>query len=282
MKDVFLLTIYFLTLLIRLLQPSEIKVVAAESLTLKKQLLVIQRSRSKAPNLTTIDRLIFGWLTMLLSPRRITRSCIILKPSTLLSFHKALVKQKYLWFCSSTDKWEPGHKRPNSDLIKAIVEIKQRNPRFGCPRIALIINNIFGIEINKDVVRRILIRYYYSAPDDNSGSSWLSFMGNMKDSLWSIDLFGCESIHLITHWVLVIIYVWIRRIIGCSVDKGSVNASALWKMFNQIIAKRNVPHYISMDNDPHFQLNHWKGNHRDDPTWVSGSNFIFEWSWSAE
>ncbi|MFT5453437.1 MAG: hypothetical protein ACI9N9_002948, partial [Enterobacterales bacterium] len=44
----------FITMLIRLLQPSGIKAVAAENLTLKKQLLVIQRSRSKAPNLQSI------------------------------------------------------------------------------------------------------------------------------------------------------------------------------------------------------------------------------------
>jgi hypothetical protein len=123
MKDALLLAIHFVTLLIRLLQPSGIKAVVVEKLTLKKQLFVIQRSRSKAPNLTTMDRLIFGWLAMLLSPRQITRSCIILKPSTLLSFHKALVKRKYLQLFSSLDKGKPGPKGPNSELIKAIVEI---------------------------------------------------------------------------------------------------------------------------------------------------------------
>ena len=171
MKDVLLLAIHFVTLLIRLLQPSGIKAVAAENLTLKKQLLVIQRSRSKAPNLTTMDRLIFGWLAILLSPRRITRSCIILKPSTLISFHKSLVQRKYRKLFSSHVKGNPGPKRPNRELIKAIVEIKQRNPRFNCPRIALIINNTFGIEINKDVVRRVLITCYHPIPSDNSGPS---------------------------------------------------------------------------------------------------------------
>jgi putative transposase len=30
------------------------------------------------------------------------------------------------------------------------------NPRFGCPRIAQQISHAFGVEIDKDVVRRIL------------------------------------------------------------------------------------------------------------------------------
>jgi hypothetical protein len=38
---------------------------------------------------------------------------------------------------------------------------------------------------------------------DSSGPSWLTFLGHMKDSLWSIDLFTCESATLRTHWVLV-------------------------------------------------------------------------------
>ena len=32
--------------------------------------------------------------------------------------------------------------------------------------------------------------------------SWLTVIGHAKDSLWSIDLFRCESIMLRTHWVL--------------------------------------------------------------------------------
>ena len=262
MKDVLLLVIHFVTLLIRLLQPSGIKAVAAENLTLKKQLLVIQRSRSKAPNLTTMDRLIFGWLAMLLSHKRIVQSAIIIRPSTLLSFHKALVKRKYIKLFSSQGKGKPGPKGPNSELIKAIVEIKQRNPHFGCPRIAFIISNTFGIEINKDVVRRVLINHYNPKPGEGSGPSWLSFIGNMKNSLWSIDLFCCEPIHLKTHWVLVVIDVWSRRIIGCSVNNGSVDGPTICRMFNQTISKKNAPRYLSTDNDPLFQFHRWKANLR--------------------
>ena len=213
MKDVFLLVLHFVTLLVRLLHPGGMKAVAARNLVLKKQLLVIQRSRLKAPNLTTIDRFIFGWLTMMLSPRQITQSAIIIKPSTLLSFHNTLVKRKYLRLFSSHGNRKSGPKGPNSDLIKAIIEIKRRNPSFGCPRIALIITNTFGIEINKDVVRRVLIKHYHPKPGDGSGPSWLSFIGNMKDSLWSIYLFCCESVSLKTHWVLVVMDVWSRKII---------------------------------------------------------------------
>ena len=262
MKDAILLIIHLINLLVRLLQPGGLKSVAAENLLLKQQLLIIRRPQIKSPNLKTTDRFILGWLTMLLSPQQITRICVIIKPSTVLSFHKALVKRKYLKLFSSHGNRKSGPKGPNSDLIKAIVEIKRRNPSFGCPRIALIITNTFGIEINKDVVRRILMKHYHPRPRDGGGPSWLSFIGNMKDSLWSIDLFCCESISLNTHWVLVVMDVWSRRIIGFSVNKGPVNGPTICKMFNQINYRNNTPLSISTDHDPLFQFHRWKANLR--------------------
>ncbi len=224
--------------------------------------LIYHSDRGKAPNLTTLDRFTFAWLAMLLSPNRTARSAIIIQPSTLLKFHKVLVRRKYLRLFSSYGKGKSGPKGPNSDLIKAIVEIKRRNPRYGCPRIALIITNTFGIELNKDVVRRVLMKYYHPRSGDHGGPSWLSFLASMKDSLWSIDLFCCESISLKTHWVLVVMDVWNRSIIGFSTHAGSVDGPTVCQMFNQITATKNMPLYISTDHDPLFQFHRWKANLR--------------------
>jgi putative transposase len=89
--------------------------------------------------------------------------------------------------------------------------MKQRNPRWGCPRIAEQIVLAFGVPINKDVVRRILAAHYHPSADGN-GPSWLTFLGHMKDSLYSIDLFRCESVALRTYWVLVVMDQYTRRI----------------------------------------------------------------------
>lgn len=107
-------------------------------------------------------------------------------------------KCKYRLLFSSRPKGKPGPKGPSQALIQVIVELKQRNPRFACPRIALIISQTFGVEINKDVVRRVLATHYRPASRDG-GSSWLTLLGHMKDSLWSVDLFRCESVLLRSH-----------------------------------------------------------------------------------
>jgi len=45
---------------------------------------------------------------------------------------------------------------------------------------------------------------HYRPEKNFSGPSWLTFLGHIKDSLWSIDLFRCESPTLRAHWVLVV------------------------------------------------------------------------------
>ena len=45
----------------------------------------------------------------------------------------------------------------------------------------------FDIPIDKDVDRRILASHYRPAKN-SCGPSWLTFIGHLKDSLWSIDL----------------------------------------------------------------------------------------------
>jgi hypothetical protein len=75
------------------------------------------------------------------------------------------VRRKYRRLFSSTPVCEEsGPKGPDEALIRAIVELKSRNPRFGCPRIALIISQTFGVDIDKNVVYRVLAKHCRIAP----------------------------------------------------------------------------------------------------------------------
>ena len=131
--------------------PGGARAVAAESLLLKHQLLISNRSKQRAPNLTTLDRFVLGLTTLFVSPRRIAKLGALVKPATLLKFHKALVDRKYrLLFSSSSRRRKPGPKGPSAELIAAIVEMKRRNPHFGCVRIAKQISHGFGVLIDKD------------------------------------------------------------------------------------------------------------------------------------
>jgi len=262
MKDLLVLLTHLLTTIARLLGPGGARAIVADSLLMKQQLLVINRSRRRAPNLSALDRFLLGFWSLFLNPRRILRAAIIIRPSTLLTFHNLLKQRKYrLLYSSAGSKRKPGPKGPSPELIQAIIEMKQRNPRFGCPRIAQQINKAFGTNIDKDVVRRVLTVHYRPGPG-NAGPSWLSFLGHTKDSLWSVDLLRCESILLNTHWVLVVMDQFTRRIIGFGVHAGDVDGIALCQIFNTAISTQGIPHYLSSDNDQLFLYHRWQANLR--------------------
>ena len=198
---------------------------------------------------------------MFMNPARLIRSAIVLKPSTLLRFHRALKERKYRQLFSPRARKKPGPKGPGKEVIAAVVEMKQRNPTWGSPRIAQQIALVFAIPINKDVVRRILAVHYHPG-SDSSGPSWLTFIGHMKDSLWSIDLFRCESLTLRTHWILVVMDQFTRRIVGFGIHRGIVDGVALCRMFKRAIQRQPLPKYLSTDNDPLYRFHQWEANLR--------------------
>jgi hypothetical protein len=194
-------------------------------------------------------------------PARLLRSAIILKPATILSFHRALVKRKYRDLFTPKNHGKPGPKGPSRELIAAIVETKRKNPNFGYQRIADQIALVFAIEIDKDVVRRVLAKHY--RPDPGSqGPSWLTFLGHSKDSLWSVDLFRCESLHLKSHWVMVVMDQFSRRIIGFAVHAAATDGPTVCRMLNGIVSGAMPPRYLSSDNDPLFLFGQWRANLR--------------------
>jgi len=140
--------------------------------------------------------------------------------------------------------------------------MKRRNPRFGCRRIAQQISLVFGVDIDKDVARRVLAKHYRPAPGSD-GPSWLTFLGHSKDSLWSVDIFRCESLILQSHWVLIVMDHFTRRLVGISVHAGSVDGPAVCRMFNEAIAGTGaLPHHLSSDHDPLFRFHRWQANLR--------------------
>lgn len=262
MEDFLLTLLHLAVTTAKLCGPSGVRAVIAENLLLKQQLIVLRRARQRAPNLTVNDRLLCGFGSLFLSPGRIRKVAIGVRPSTLLAFHQALVRRKYRrLFSSSQGPKKPGPAGPSEALIQAIVELTSRNPRFGCPRIARTISHTFGVDIDKNVVYRVLSKHDRPAPGE-TGPSWLSFIGHATDSLWSVDLFRCESIVLRSYWVLVVRDQFTRRIIGLGVHRGTVDGPSLCRMFNAAIHGRGAPRHLSTDHDPLFEAHRWTANLR--------------------
>ena len=260
MRDIFTLLLHAIVTVIRLAQPGGLRAVVAESVLMRHQVLILNRGRKRAPNLRSSDRIIAGLCTLLMRPARVLRSAIALKTSTLLHFHKMLIQQKYRLLFSPKRVRRPGPKGPAKELINAVVEMKRRNSTWGCKQIAEQIALAFGVDIDKDMVRRILATHHPEAGP--GGPSWLCVIGHAKDSLWSLDLFRCESAILRTYWVLVVMDQFTRRIVGFAVHRGAVDGLALCRMFNRAIHMQTLPKYLSSDHDPLYRFHQWQANLR--------------------
>jgi hypothetical protein len=95
MRDLIVLVVHLITTVLRIARPGGLRSVVAESVLIRHQLLIVSRSRRRAPNLYVLDRLIAGFCSLWIKPKRLLRSAIAFKPSTLLNFHRALVQRKY-------------------------------------------------------------------------------------------------------------------------------------------------------------------------------------------
>ncbi len=198
MRDLLLLSIHFLYTLFKLLKPGGVRAVMAENLALKQQLITLNRRNKRSPKLTSFDRFFYGLLAFIIGEHRIHKIGVILKTATILKFHRALMKEKFHNLFSNKSKKKAGRKPLSQAAIDLIIEMKKRNPMIGYGRISMQIFETFGITISRFSVGRILRLYKHKLPFDG-GPSWLTFIGQIKDSLWSVDLFRCESISLKSH-----------------------------------------------------------------------------------
>ena len=67
----------------------------------------------------------------------------------------------------------------------------------------------------------------------------------------------CESIALRSFWVMVVMDVFTRRIIGFGVEPAHIDDISVCRMFNHAIAGQQPPKHVSTDNDPLYRFHRW-------------------------
>src|SRR5882757_7370856 len=71
MRNLLALFIHLIATLARLLGPGGVRSLVAESLLLKHQLLIVNRSRQRSPNRSAWDRILVGWMALFALPTRL-------------------------------------------------------------------------------------------------------------------------------------------------------------------------------------------------------------------
>jgi hypothetical protein len=162
---------------------------------MKQQLIIMNRGKKRAPKLATSERFLFGLLAVFIGGSRLKKIAVIIKPTTILVFHKSLVNRKYSRLYSNNAKRSPGRKPQDQVLIDLVIEMKKRNPSFGYGRISMQILEAFGITISRFAVHSgdcDGVAYCRMFNDVISGKSLPKYLSSDNDPLFLFHRWQCN------------------------------------------------------------------------------------------
>ena len=135
-----------------------------ELLVLRHQLKVLQRQVTR-PRLNRLDRVLLA-----AASRRLPKSSwssFLVKPETLLRWHRELVRRKWTY----RRMGHPGRPPVEPDLRALIVRLGRENPRWGYQRIRGELLKL-GIRVSATTVRTILLRAGLDPAPRRTGPTW--------------------------------------------------------------------------------------------------------------
>src|SRR5438094_6223210 len=136
----------------------------------------------------------------------------IVKPDTMLGWHRQLVAQK---FDGSQQRKPPGRPPIAAELEALVVRMAQENRSWGYDRIAGALQHL-GYTISDQTVGNILKRHgILPAPERKKTTTWKEFIRTHMDVLVATDFFTAEvwtKAGLVTYYVLFFIHLASRKV----------------------------------------------------------------------
>ena len=177
------------------------------------------------PRISDPERMVLATLTDKYSQftdgarQRLHQVMSILKPDTVLHWHRELVRRK--WTFKRNGK--PGRPGRSSELVALIVRLTKENPHWGYDKIQGELLKL-GYNLSASSVRNILKRHRVKPASERSSGSWRSLLRHYKDQILACDFFTVETIWLKTIDVLFFIELGTRRIYlaGCTTNPDTI------------------------------------------------------------
>jgi hypothetical protein len=147
-----------------------------------------------------------------LSKQALLEVAKIVKPDTILGWHRTLVAQK---FDGSQQRKAPGRPTIDPDLEALVVRMAQENRAWGYDRIVGALANL-GHTISDQTVGNILKRHgVLPAPERKTTTTWKEFIRTHMDVLVATDFFTAEVWTLgglVTYYILFFIHLGSRQV----------------------------------------------------------------------
>jgi putative transposase len=181
---------------------------ALEVLALRQQLAVLKRKRPRPP-LRSLDRLFWTLLCQCWS--RWAEALIIVKPSTVVSWHRSGFRLYWRW------RSGPRRGRPQitAEIRSLVRRLADENPDWGAPKIHGELLKL-GFVVSERSVARYLRRMRRRP---NPGQRWLTFLQNHREVIVAFDFFTMPTVTFRVLYCFFVIEHGRRRILHFNVTR---------------------------------------------------------------
>jgi putative transposase len=178
-----------------------------EILALRHQLLVLRRQVGK-PTFTQADRAFLAGLLHGLPTGRLRRLMLLVRPETILRWHRDLLKRRHAATCAPKRRGRP----PTVRSIRALVlRLARENGSWGYRRIHGELAAL-GIKAAASTVWEILREHGIPPAPERAGTTWAGFLRGQADALLACDLFETRTLTGARLYVFAVIEHATRRI----------------------------------------------------------------------
>jgi transposase InsO family protein len=218
--------------------------------TLYQQVLVLQRQLGKQPSLVKGERLALVLSGLLLVRKRLGDALLVVKPETLVRWHRAIVRRH--WRLLSRRK--PG--RPpeiTPEMEQLVLRIARENRWMGYGKIAGERRKLGFARFGRSSVKRILNQHRLTPGSRRStGLSWLEFFSHYSRFAWASDYLTVTTAALSTYYVIFFLEIGTRRIIHWNASTSPDEAWVAQQFRNLSIVSDDLPKYLIHDRDDKY------------------------------
>jgi transposase len=160
-----------------------------EVLALRHQLLVLQRQVG-TPTITDTDRVVLAGLLHRLPRERLCQLLLLVRPDTVLRWHRDLIKRRHAATCAPKRRGRP----PTVRSISALVgRLARENSSWGYRRIHGELAAL-GTKVAASTVWEILREHGVVPAPQRHGTTWADFLRSQAHALLACDFFETRTL----------------------------------------------------------------------------------------
>ena len=222
-----------LFLIFRILFAPRLELIA-ENLALRQQLALLNRTATR-PKLRTQDR--FFWATLSSLWKNWRSALIIIKPDTVLRWHRQGFRNYWRWKSKARNSGRP---KIDSEIRELIRRMSEENPLWGAPRIQAELN-LLGFNVAESTVAKYRIKIRKPP-----SQMWKTFLSNHAETIAGIDFFTVPTATFRNLYCFIILIHSRRQIVHFNVTD---HPTAAWtaRADDRSFSGRDIPTFSTAE-----------------------------------